>query len=139
MRLFSLLLALLLLGGCAFLPLPRPDPSQAWIDLRAPEGSKLLALEVDEQPLEDPRYFQISPGSHELGMRFQFDVKASDVGANSEALRRDCRLELSYHDFAAGQRYRVEAGRAGFRPWAMLYDQQDRLLVRARESRCGGV
>lgn len=138
MRALLLLTGLLGLGGCS-LWLPRPDPSQAWIDLHSQGDNRLQAAEVDEKPLDDDRYFQVSPGAHELRVRFQFAVDASDIGPNSEPHQRDCRLELYYREFAAGSRYRLEAGSIGFRPWAKLYDAQHRLLGRAREMRCGGV
>ncbi len=140
MRLLLLVTSLLTLGGCAFLGfMPTPDPSQAWVDLHTNAESELLAYRVDEKPLDDDRYFQVSPGRHELQVRFQFAVEASNIGPNSQAHQRDCRLELNYPKFAAGQRYRLEAGSIGFRPWAKLYDEQHQLVARARETRCGGL
>lgn len=137
MRILILALAVSCLGGCAMW-IPKPDPTQAWIDL-APHGeTELVAVEVDDQPLDDGRYFQVTPGSHELGMRYRFEVDPADVGRDSEALERDCRLTLSYDAFDAGARYRLVAGGYGFRPWAKLYDRHDRLLARASERGCGG-
>ncbi|WP_137886101.1 hypothetical protein [Pseudomonas sp. 2FE] len=139
MRAFLLITSLLTLGGCAFLRfMPTPDPSQAWIDLHTDAESELQAYRVDAKPLDDDRYFQVSPGQHELRVRFQFAVDASNIGPNSPAHQRDCKLELNYPQFAAGQRYRLEAGSIGFRPWAKLYDDRHRLLARARETGCGG-
>lgn len=138
MRALLLLTGLLGLGGCGLL-LPRPDPSQAWIDLKPQGDNRLQAAAVDEKPLDDDRYFQVSPGAHELRVRFQFAVAASNIGPASAPRQRDCQLELHYGEFAAGTRYRLEAGSIGFRPWAKLYDAQRRLLGRAREMRCGGV
>jgi len=126
------------LGGCGLL-MPAPDPSQAWIDLKTRTDSKLHAAEVDAKPWGDGRYFQVNPGAHELKVRFQFAVDASNIGPDSEPHQRDCKLELHYGEFAAGNRYQLEAGSIGFRPWAKLYDSQRRLLGRAREMRCGGV
>lgn len=119
--------------------MPKPDPNQAWVDL-APHGeTELVAVAVDDKPLDDSRYFQVEPGSHQLGMRYRFEVGPADVGRDSEALARDCRLTLSYDSFNAGARYRLEAGGYGFRPWAKLYDQHDRVLAKATERGCGGV
>ena len=88
--------------------------------------------------LEDSRYFQVPPGRHALQMRLRFEVAPADTGG-AQALPRTCLLELDYAEFNAGQRYRLEAGHRGFRPWAQLRDAQDRPLARAREGRCGEV
>ena len=111
MRILMLVVALSSLGGCA-LWMPQPDPNQAWIDLDPHGETELMAVAVDERPLKDDRYFQVAPGSHQLGMRYRFEVGPADVGRDSEALARDCRLTLSYDSFNAGARYRL----AGSRP-----------------------
>lgn len=138
MRILTLAVALSTLGGCA-LWMPQPDPNQAWIELAPRDETVLKAIAVDQQPLDDHRYFQVSPGSHQLGMQYRFEVGAADVGRGSEALERDCRLTLEYDGFDAGARYRLVAGGYGFRPWARLYDQQNQLLAKATERGCGGV
>ncbi|WP_278959533.1 hypothetical protein [Aquipseudomonas alcaligenes] len=133
MRLLLLSPLSLVLGGCALLPAWH-DPAQAWIDL----APGLQAVRVDERMLEDSRYFQVPPGRHALQMRLRFEVAPADTGS-AQALPRTCLLELDYAEFNAGQRYRLEAGHRGFRPWAQLRDAQDRPLARAREGRCGEV
>ena len=126
MRILMLVVALSSLGGCA-LWMPQPDPNQAWIDLDPHGETELMAVAVDERPLKDDRYFQVAPGSHQLGMRYRFAV-TTYIG-----------LTLSYDSFNAGARYRLVAGGYGFRPWAKLYDQHDRMLAKATERGCGGV
>jgi hypothetical protein len=138
MRILILALALSTLGGCA-LWMPSPDPSQAWVELVPSGETELKAVAVDDKPLDDHRYFQVTPGSHQLGMRYRFEVGAADVGGDSETLERDCRLTLDYDGFNAGGRYRLVAGGYGFRPWARLYDQHNQLLAKASERGCGGV
>ncbi len=135
MRASPYLTLMLSLGGCAWLP--THDPSQAWVDLHTRQPSQLQAAKVDDRVLEDRRFFQVSPGSHELQARLRFSVDAGDVGPQAPPLPRDCQVLLEYADFAAGQRYRLEAGNIGFRAWSKLYDAQNRLLVRGREGRCG--
>ncbi len=115
--------------------MPEPDPSQAWIDLRPHGESRLQAVDVDNRPLDDGRYFQVEPGAHQLGMHYRFQVEAANVGG--DALERECRLTLDYDRFGAGQRYRLVAGGYGFRPWARLYDEKDFLLARSVERGCG--
>lgn len=136
MRALPPLTLVLALGGCAWLP--AHDPSQAWIDLHTRRPSELLAAKVDDKALDDSRFFQVSPGAHQLQARLRFSVDAGDVGPHAPPLPRDCRVLLDYAEFAAGQRYRLEAGNIGFRTWSKLYDAQNRVLARGREGRCGG-
>jgi hypothetical protein len=137
MRPLLLATGLLTLGGCT--QMPTPDPSQAWVDLRTEEANTFQAAKVDTRDLDDDRFFQVSPGQHELHMRLQFAVEPTNIGPDSQGLERTCVLKLDYPEFAAGQRYKLEAGSIGFRPWAKLYNQQHTLLARAQESRCGEV
>lgn len=138
MRILILALVLATLGGCAMW-MPSHDPSQAWVELVPSEETELKAVAVDQKPLDDHRYFQVSPGSHQLGMRYRFEVGAANIGRDSDTLERDCHLTLDYDEFSAGSRYRLVAGGYGFRPWARLYDQNNQLLAKASERGCGGV
>jgi hypothetical protein len=71
-----------------------------------------------------------------LRVRFQFQVEPVDIGPVDEALWRDCTMTVQYKDFSAGQRYRLETGSIGFRPWAKLYDAQGGEIARGRERGC---
>ncbi|WP_462380517.1 PA0061/PA0062 family lipoprotein [Pseudomonas sp. Marseille-QA0892] len=133
MRVPALLCLPLMLTGCGLM-MPSPDPNQAWVELVSDD---LEAAEVDQLPLDDGRYFQVMPGKHELGMRYAFEVSARNVGADAEPLRRECRLSLHYDDFTAGERYRLVTGQYGFRPWARLYDERNRILATGEERGCG--
>ena len=73
MRHCLLLALLMLLGACAG-PLPAVDPQQAWIELSSVPGNVLMADRLDGRPVNDGRYFQVSPGAHELQVRLQFEV-----------------------------------------------------------------
>ncbi|WPO99900.1 hypothetical protein SFA35_00450 [Pseudomonas sp. HR96] len=130
-------LALASLAGCA--GLPRPDPNQAWVDLHARQDNSLHAVQVDEQAWQDNRYFEVPPGSHELTVRLQFPVSASNIGPDAQPLWRDCQMNLVFKDFGAGQRYQLEAGNTGFRPWARLYDDQHNLVGKAQPAGCSRV
>ncbi|MGY4661201.1 hypothetical protein ACVWZ9_001995 [Pseudomonas chlororaphis] len=134
MRVLLLTTGLLTLSACA--GLPAPDPTQAWIDLDTHQDTALQALEVDEKAWVDRRYFEVQPGNHELKVRYQFAVEPSNIGPDSEPLWRDCQLNVKYKDFNAGQRYQLQTGNIGFRPWARLYDQQRNLVGTGQPAGC---
>jgi hypothetical protein len=137
MRKLMLTGGLLMLAGCAGFGIPRQDPTQAWIDLDSQqEDTALQALEVDKQAANDKRYFQVQPGSHELKVRYQFPVQPSNIGPNAQTLWRDCQMNVKFSDFNAGERYQLQAGNIGFRPWAKLYDQQRKVIGRGTPAGC---
>ncbi|MHA6127739.1 hypothetical protein SAMN05216205_2994 [Pseudomonas mohnii] len=137
MRKLMLTGGLLMLAGCAGFGIPRQDPSQAWIDLDSQqEDTALQALAVDKQAANDKRYFEVQPGSHELKVRYQFPVQPSNIGPNAETLWRDCQINVKFDDFNAGERYQLQAGNIGFRPWARLYDQQRKVIGKGTPAGC---
>lgn len=133
-EIFILCGVLALTDGCS--TLPKPDPNQAWIELQPRKDSSLHAEQVDAKEWTDKRYFEVQPGSHELKMRYQFAVDPTNIGPNSSPLWRDCELSLSFKTFNAGERYQLEAGSLGFRPWAKLYDQQRNVVGQAKPGGC---
>ncbi|NRH28199.1 hypothetical protein [Pseudomonas sp. MS19] len=130
-----LVAGVMLLSGCAHMW--AYDSEQAWVDLSTNRDNRLFAYKVDDKPVDDWEYFQVTPGRHELVARVLFKVDGSNVGSSSSALSRRCEVKLVYADFAKGQRYRLEAGNTGFRAWAKLYDEHNQELARAKEGRCG--
>ncbi|QVM96701.1 MULTISPECIES: hypothetical protein [Pseudomonas] len=134
MRTLLVVSTVVLLSGCA--GLPAPDPNQAWIDLAPGEDDTLHAVEVDERAWADKRYFEVPPGSHELTVRYLFAVTPSNIGPVNEPLWRDCQLNVKFKDFSAGQRYQLEAGSIGFRPWAKLYDEQRKVVGKGQPAGC---
>ena len=135
MRTLLLTGGLLMLAGCA--GLPDPDPTQAWIDLDPhPDESNLQALQVDANTSRDRRYFEVQPGSHELTVRYQFAVQPTNIGPDAAPLWRDCQLNVKFKDFNAGERYQLQAGNIGFRPWARLYDQQRNVIGQGQPAGC---
>ncbi|AZC15479.1 MULTISPECIES: hypothetical protein [Pseudomonas] len=137
MRLPLLILALATLTACST-PLPSVDPQQAWIDLAtpAPGGRLLMAERLDNQRLGDGRFFQVTPGSHELMVRFDFEVFAGGMGMTTDPQERLCYLSLRYDHFQAGQRYRLEARNLGFTPSARLYNAQREIVAEERMINC---
>jgi hypothetical protein len=135
MRKLMLTGGLLMLAGCA--GLPTPDPSQAWIDLDTrQEDTALQAIEVDDKASIDKRYFEVQPGNHKLTIRYLFAVQPTNIGPDAEPLWRDCQLNVKFKDFNAGQRYQLQAGNIGFRPWAKLYDQQRKVIGQGIPAGC---
>ena len=137
MRKLMLTGGLLMLAGCAGFGLPRHDPTQAWIDLEShQEDTALLAFEVDNKAATDKRYFEVQPGSHELTVRYQFPVQPTNIGPDAQPLWRDCQMNVKFNDFNAGERYQLQAGNIGFRPWAKLYDQQRKVIGQGTPAGC---
>ena len=137
MRALLLAPALMMLGACAS-PLPEPDSQQAWVELYSTADTLLMADRLDGKRWPDGRYFQVTPGQHELQTRFQFEVRGGGgLGMMSEPLRMTCEIRLRYDDFAAGQRYRIEARQQLMKAQAWLYDEQRNVLARGEVLRCG--
>ena len=139
MRFLVLLMTALTLAGCASTPLPPHDPTQAWVTMHSTGGSLLMADRVDNQRWPDGRYFQVTPGEHELQTRFIFDVYSGGFNGFSDPTQVTCFIKFRYADFKPGQRYRLQA-----RPWMMtaqawMYDEQRNVLVKGDIDRCGPI
>ena len=132
-----LLLALTGLVACTS-PLPAVDPQQAWVDFATPTpGAKLvMAQRLDGKNLPDGRYFQVPPGSHELMVRFDFEVFVGGMGMFSDPQERLCYITLNYDNFQPGQRYRLQARSLGFNAYARLYNAEGKVLTEERLVNC---
>lgn len=130
-----LLLSLLALGACAG-PLPEPDPGKAWVDFWASGSQLLMAHKQDGKQTADGRYFQLSPGAHELEVRYRFEVTGMG-GSFTEPREQTCYLRVRYAHFAAGQRYHLEARPLQLKAQGWLYGADRQLLARAEVLRCG--
>lgn len=134
-----LLAICLLLSACAG-PLPTPDQQLAWVDLYSAPGNLLSANRLDRLPVNDGRYYQLTPGPHQLQVRLQFELPGGNgreqFGGGEQ---RTCLFSLDYADFQAGQHYRINAGQQGYRGWVRLYDAQRQVLARGRQLRCGAL
>lgn len=137
MRYLALLGAVMALAACAS-PVPPPDPNQAWVELRSNAGTLLMADRLDGQRLNDGRYFQVPAAAHELQARLQFEVNSGGgQDGISEPRQVTCDIRVRYADFAAGQRYRLEARPLQMKAQAWLYDEQRNVLARGKVLRCG--
>lgn len=136
MRLTPIVFFALPLTACAA-ALPEPDPQQAWIELYSTPGNTLMAQKLDGEKVSDGRYFQVSPGSHELRARFQFDVE-NGGGTMGNPRQITCHLKVKY-DFVAGQRYRLEARPVAMSTQAWLYATPRKALKQVTVEKCGPV
>lgn len=128
---------LLLLMACSK-QLPAADPTKAWIDLYTIAGNQLSAKEVDGRDWSQGRYFELTPGKHNLQVRLQFDISGgAGRDHNGGSQTRTCILGLDYDQFQAGQKYRLKAGQVSRRGWLRLYDSQGNVLSRGKQLRCG--
>ena len=138
MRTYSLLpiACLLCACACASTPLPAADPTKAWVDLETQTGKLVMAERLDNQRLNDGRYFQVTPGSHELMVRFDFEVFVGGMGMFSDPQERLCYITLNYDNFQPGQRYRLQARSLGFNAYARLYNAEGKVLSEERLVNC---
>ena len=136
MRAYLLLPIACLLCACASTPLPAADPAKAWVDLETQTGKLVMAERLDNQRLNDGRYFQVTPGSHELMVRFDFEVFVGGMGMFSDPQERLCYITLNYDNFQPGQRYRLQARSLGFNAYARLYNAEGKVLTEERLVNC---
>ena len=139
MRQLLLLVTALFLSACALTPIPPADPHQAWVDFSTPTpGAKLvMAQRLDGKNLNDGRFFQVPPGSHELMVRFDFEVPTGgSLGGLSQTQDRTCFMTLQYDNFQAGQRYVLESRSLAFTPNIRLYNAARQLLAEERSVNC---
>ncbi len=125
----------LLLGACVS-ALPTPNPAMAWVDLYTVAGNELIAQEVDRRNWPDGRYFEVTPGAHQLTVNFSFDLPGGGGARDMGDETRTCVLALSYDQFSAGQRYQLQAGKLGYQPWIRLYDGQQQVVAQGQTLRC---
>jgi len=138
MRRSMLLLAFTAVAGCQA-PLPTANPQMAWVDLSVPfpNDRLLMAERLDQERLRDGRFFQVSPGSHVLLVRFDYEVGG---GAGTSLMGgttvRQCYLSVPYAHFKAGERYLLEARSMALTPEARLYDAKREVVAEVSEFYC---
>jgi hypothetical protein len=85
--------AVLLLSACAG-PIPKADPSEAWIGLKEDAPNDLMAERVDGKRVDDGRFFEVTPGDHRLDVTL-FEEEPGDDN------QQDCQGRVEYKDFKA--------------------------------------
>ncbi|QQN99065.1 PA0061/PA0062 family lipoprotein [Pseudomonas sp. SW-3] len=138
MRRLMLLLAAGVVAGCQS-PLPAVNPQMAWIDFSTPfpNDRLLMAERLDKQRLRDGRFFQVTPGSHELVVRFDFEVPGGGgMNMMNTPTERLCYLTVNYDHFEAGQRYVLEGRSIAFTPSARLFNAKREIVAEDRQTNC---
>lgn len=136
MRPLLMFLALTTLAGCAG-PMPAVDPGQAWVDMRTITGKLVMADKVDGKNTYDGRYFQVTPGSHKLQVRYDYELRYGGFTAFSDEYKElTCFVELHYANFTAGQRYMIEVRSLTNDVTAELLDAQRKVLAEQDSVTC---
>jgi hypothetical protein len=137
MRQLLLLLVASLVAGCQT-PLPPVDPQMAWVDFSTPTpgGKVLMAERLDKQRLNDGRFFQVTPGSHELRVRFDFEVFGGGGSLMNGPVERLCYMYIRYDHFEAGQRYTLEGRSLALTPSARLYNAKREIVAEDYDYNC---
>jgi hypothetical protein len=123
------------LTGCAG-PLPAPSPDAAWVDMTAQTSDIFMSDKLDGKRTPDGRYFQVSPGAHELEARYEFEIASGGFGDFGDTQYMRCTMVVRYDDFQPGRRYLFQARSLGFTPQGWLRDEDGNVLVRAQPEHC---
>lgn len=86
-----------------------------------------MADRLDGQRTEDGRYFRVTPGKHELVVRFDYEIYGG--GPMTQPGDRTCYLTVRFDNFRAGERYRTEARAPVMEPQVLLYDGSRKVVV----------
>lgn len=137
MRRILPVLVLGILSGCAG-PLPIHDPALAWVDLSTMTGRLVMADKLDGQNTYDGRYFQMTPGSHQLVVRFDYEYRSgAAMGMFSDDYTDiTCFIHVNYDGFKAGERYRLQVRTRANDIEARLYDAQRQEVARESDMHC---
>jgi hypothetical protein len=120
--------AVLLLSACAG-PMPKADPSEAWIGLKEEAPNDLLAERVDGKRVDDGRFFEVTPGDHRLDVTLFEDEPGDDD-------QQDCQGRVHYKHFKAGEHYTLVESSLGMTVRATLKDAQGHEVAATQDFNC---
>ncbi|WP_397452650.1 hypothetical protein [Pseudomonas sp. NA-150] len=118
-----------LLSACAG-PMPKADPSEAWIGFSSDAQGSLLAEDVDGKRLNDGRYFEVTPGSHKLDVALFID------GGPGDNNQEECQLGIKFDGFKAGEHYQLVESSLGEEHRAELVDSHGHQLGQTKDFDC---
>lgn len=117
-----------LLSACAG-PMPKADPSEAWIGLQEEPSGVLMAEDLDGKRLNDGRYFDVRPGAHKLDVDLIVERNGDDGQMNCEA-------GISFDQFKAGERYTLVESSLGEEYRVKLEDFHGHQIGRSKDFSC---
>ncbi|MEB0223930.1 hypothetical protein [Pseudomonas sp. 10S4] len=117
-----------LLSACAG-PMPKADPSEAWIGMDQPASADLLAERIDGKEVHDARYFEVKPGAHRLDMTLL-------SGADGNSTDLNCMGRLDYSEFKAGEHYQINASSEGLKAAVSLVDSHGNQVAQSHSFKC---
>ena len=118
----------LLLSACAG-PIPKADPSEAWIGLKEEAPNDLMAERVDGHRVDDGRYFEVTPGDHRLDVTL-FEEEPGDDN------QQDCQGRVEYKNFKAGENYTLGGYSLGTTVRAVLKDGRGKEVAATQDFSC---
>jgi hypothetical protein len=126
--LIPMLSVVALLSACAG-PMPKADPSEAWIGLQEEPSGTLMAEDIDGKRLNDGRYFEVTPGSHKL------DVNLIVEGSGDDG-QVDCQTGIKFDQFKAGEHYKLVESSLGEEYSVKLEDSHGHQLGHSKDFTC---
>ncbi len=117
-----------LLSACAG-PMPKADPSEAWIGLQEEPSGVLMAEDLDGKRLNNGRYFDVKPGAHKLDVDLIVERNGDDGQMNCEA-------GISFNQFKAGERYTLVESSLGEEYRVKLEDSHGHQIGRSKDFSC---
>lgn len=116
------------LSACAG-PMPKADPSEAWIGLQEEPSGVLMAEDLDGKRLNDGRYFDAKPGAHTL------DVELI-VAGNGDDGQMNCGAGIRFHQFKAGEHYKLVESSLGEEYRVKLEDSSGHQIGQSKDFTC---
>jgi hypothetical protein len=118
------------LSACAG-PLPKADPSEAWIGLQEQPADELMAEDLDGKRLNDGRYFEVKPGAHTLELNLIVDGPG-----NGDDGQINCQTGIRFDQFQAGEHYKLVESSLGEEYRVKLEDSHGKQLGHSQDFTC---
>ncbi|SEQ31671.1 hypothetical protein SAMN03159444_01493 [Pseudomonas sp. NFACC02] len=116
------------LSACAG-PMPKADPTEAWIGLQEEPDGVLMAEDLDGKRLEDGRYFEVKPGAHKLDV----DLIVEGTGDNGQV---NCEAGIRFNQFQAGEHYKLVESSLGQEYRVKLEDSNGHQIGHSKDFTC---
>jgi hypothetical protein len=126
--LVPLLSVVAVLSACAG-PMPKADPSEAWIGLQEEPAGVLMAEDLDGKRLNDGRYFEVKPGAHTLELELIVEGNGDDGQVN-------CETGIDYGQFKAGEHYKLVESSLGEEYRVKLEDSHGHQIGHSKDFTC---